>query len=189
MPCFSDNESALPHAVGTGSLIHFRGVKISVISDRKGVDILIGQSDKLLLTVLKEQDGKRPNEPNTVLVVSVLSLAKEEFNVARSNSLQTLKVQASLDESNCNACAKLRHEIDAVKDALREHKLLDEEIQLSRNDELTCSLVESFTKVVDCRYEIPVPFKSDIIKVLSNNCNMALQRTLSWRKSVQEALK
>ena len=56
----------LSHVVDTSGLIHFRGVKIPVIPNRKGVDILIGQSDKLLLTVLKEQEGQKPDEPNLV---------------------------------------------------------------------------------------------------------------------------
>ena len=45
------------------------------------------------------------------------------------------------------------------------------------------SLVEPFIKVVNCRYEIPVPFKFDIIKTLPNNYSMALKRTLYLRKS------
>ena len=61
VPSLSENESTLPHAVDTSGLIHFRGVKIPVIPNRKGVDILIGQSDKLLLTVLKEQEGQKPD--------------------------------------------------------------------------------------------------------------------------------
>ena len=65
--------------------------------------------------------------------------------------------------------------------------MLDEEIQLSQNDELTSSLVESFIKVVNCRYEIPVPFKYDIIKVLPNNYNMALKQTLSLSKSASRS--
>ena len=61
--------------------------------------------------------------------------------------------------------------------------MLDEKIELSKNDQLTCSLVEPFIKVVSCRYQIPVPFKSAVIKTLPNNYSMALQRTLSLRKS------
>ena len=53
-----------------------------------------------------------------------------------------------MDESNCSTCAKLRQEIDTVKDELREQKLLDEEIELSKNDELTCSLVKPVERAV-----------------------------------------
>ena len=46
---FLTKKSTLPHAVDTSKLKHFHGVKIPVISERKCVDILIGQSDKALI--------------------------------------------------------------------------------------------------------------------------------------------
>ena len=64
---FEDDENTLPHCIDTSKLGHFRGVQIPVISYRKSVDLLIGQSDKLLLTVLEEREGLNSNEPNYVL--------------------------------------------------------------------------------------------------------------------------
>ena len=92
VPSLSENESTLPHAVDTGGLIHFRGVKLPVIPNRKSVDILIGQSDKLLLTVLKEQEGQKPDEPNLVFT-RLGPIASEGRVQCRSSSLQTLKIQ------------------------------------------------------------------------------------------------
>jgi len=57
----------------------------------------------------------------------------------------------------------LQQELVTVKDALREYLLLDEEVQPSKCDELTCSLVDLFVKVVKDRYKIPVPFKTDVL--------------------------
>ena len=51
VPAFSEDKSTLPHAVDTSKLKHFHGVEIPVIPERKCVDILIGQSDKALITV------------------------------------------------------------------------------------------------------------------------------------------
>ena len=52
---FEDDETTLPHCIDTSKLCQFRGVQISVISYRKSVDLLIGQSDKFLLTVLEKR--------------------------------------------------------------------------------------------------------------------------------------
>ena len=48
-------------------LKHFHGVEIPVIPEHKCVDVLIGQSDKALITVLKELEGSNSNEPNLVI--------------------------------------------------------------------------------------------------------------------------
>ena len=63
---FEDDENTLPHCIDTSKLSHFRGVQILVISYPKSVDLLIGQSDKFLLTVLEEREGFNSNEPNYV---------------------------------------------------------------------------------------------------------------------------
>ena len=63
--CFSDEESALPHAVDTSRLKDFNEIKIPVIPNRKRVGILIGQCDKSLMTVLSDREGA-PSEPNLV---------------------------------------------------------------------------------------------------------------------------
>ena len=62
-----DDAHTLPHAVDTSTLEHFDGVHIPVAHDRRRVDVLIGQSDKSLLTVLEEREDMDPEEPNYVL--------------------------------------------------------------------------------------------------------------------------
>ena len=47
-------------------------------------------------------------------------------------------------------------------------KYLDEEILPSKNDELTCSLVEPYVEVRENRDEISVRFKSEVLKTLLN---------------------
>ena len=44
-------------------LEHFQGVTIPIIAQRKSIDILIGQTDKSLLTVLEEWESKHPDPP------------------------------------------------------------------------------------------------------------------------------
>ena len=62
-----DDKATLPHAVGTSSLRHFDGIEITLAPDRDRIDVLIGQSDKALLTVLEEREGVDPEEPSYVL--------------------------------------------------------------------------------------------------------------------------
>ena len=57
IPEFTDEESTLSHAFNATRLKHFRGVEIPVISKRTSIGVLIGKSDKLLLTVLRRTRG------------------------------------------------------------------------------------------------------------------------------------
>ena len=54
VPQFSDDDSTLPHSVDVTELKHFQGTHIPVAPERNRIDVLIGQSDKLLLSVLEE---------------------------------------------------------------------------------------------------------------------------------------
>ena len=62
VPRLSDDESTLSHAVDTSRLSHFEGIKVPVIHNRKCVDILMGQSDRALLAMLKKLEGSSPHE-------------------------------------------------------------------------------------------------------------------------------
>ena len=63
----------------------------------------------------------------------------------------------------------------------RSYEVEDELIQPSHNDQITRMLVEPNIKVINNRYKIPVPMKKDVIKVLPNNFNYALERTALLR--------
>ena len=88
--------------------------------------------------------------------------------------------------SNCKECDELKNELVAVKDTLREYNLLDEELLRSKSDELASNLVEHFIEVKEGRYQIPVPFKSEVLKTLPNNYVSALQRTLTMRRTASK---
>ena len=182
VPAFSDGKSTLPHAVDTSKLKHFHGVEIPVIPERKCVDILIGQSDKALITVLKELEGSNSNEPNLV-ITRLGPIASGGGVQGSSKSVRALRVETISTDPDCGLCDKLQQELLTVNNALREYKLLDEEVLPSKNDELTCSLFEPFIRVVDGRYEMPVPFKPDVLKKLPNNYDIALKQTLSMRRT------
>ena len=68
----------------------------------------------------------------------------------------TMKVRVDTS-CNANECDRLKLEITSLKERLRDYELDDEIVQPSQNDELTRQLVETHIKVVNERYEIPVP--------------------------------
>ena len=67
MSGFADDEDTLPRAVDAEKSEHFQSVTIPVIAQRKSIDILTGQTDKFLLTVLEERESKHPDHLNYVL--------------------------------------------------------------------------------------------------------------------------
>ena len=67
---------------------------------------------------------------------------------------------------------------------MREYERQDEALQPSLNDERARNLVETRIKVANGRYEMPVPFKSEVLEALPNNYESALKRTLSLRRNV-----
>ena len=73
VPQFNDNKNTLPHAVDTYALEHFDGVEIPVAPERERVDVLIGQSDKALLTVLEEREVR--TRKNRILYLLGLDLS------------------------------------------------------------------------------------------------------------------
>ena len=187
VPYFSDDENILPRAVDVTRLKHFEGVEIPVITNRKRVNILIRPSDKALLTGVEEHEGAL-DEPN--LIFTRLGPAASGGRVhSNCNSLRALWVLTIPADSDCVSCDKLHQALVTAKGALREVQLLDEEVQPSKNYELACKLVEPFVKVVQGRYEMPVPFKSEVLKAFLNNYQSALKRTLSLRGRYQKVQK
>ena len=128
VPQFSDDENILPHAVDVSGLEYFVGVHIPVTLERGRVDVLIGQSDKALLTVLEEREGVDPQEPNYVLtrLGPIASGGRASGTFCSSGSLPALRV--NINSSVENDYNKLKEE----NVALREYKLLDEIIQPSK---------------------------------------------------------
>ena len=120
MPKFSDEENILSHVVNTSMFNHFQGVEIPIISTRNCIDELIGQSDRALLTVLKEQEGEDPNEPSLVYT-RLGPIARGGRVQGSSNSVRTMRVQTMLSDSDCCTCENLKQELATVKEVLREY--------------------------------------------------------------------
>ena len=184
VPNFTDDESVLPHSVDVAGLDNFNDVEIPTIPERKCIDVLIGQADKGLLTVLHESENVDPNKPNYVLT-KLGPIASGGRVSAATNANTSLKINLN---ANCgcideDCCVKLKREIVNLKQSLRESNLENEALQPSRNDERAKEIVESDIKVVDNRYEIPVPLNMAVVEQLPNNYQSALDRAVSMRRS------
>ena len=183
VPNFCDDEGVLPHSVDVSGLENFDNVEIPTIPERKSIDVLIGQTDKNLLAVLHEYENADPDKPSCI-VTRLGPIASGGRVSAVSNFRTSLRVNLDTD-SGCakECCLKLKGEIAQLKESLRESNLEDETVQPSRSDQTAKELVETGIKVVDNRYEIPVPFNMDVVKRLPNNYHSALDRTISMRRS------
>ena len=63
---FNDHKNVLPRAVDITGLENFREVNILTISERKCIDMLIGQADSHLLTILDEREKAHSGKLNYV---------------------------------------------------------------------------------------------------------------------------
>ena len=110
------------------------------------------------------------------------SLPKTEQKPAdgRPEGLLTRKARTKID-SPCE-CEQLKLEISNSKEALRDFEREDKVIQPSENEVTASKLVASNVKVVDGRYQIPVPLKPDIVDKLPNYYESAVKRTVALRK-------
>ena len=129
-----------------------------------------------------------PEEPNYVLT-RLGPIASGGRVSASSGSLSALRVQVESYEDAACECVKLRHEVSSLRETVREYERQDEALQPSLNDERARNLVETRIKVSNGRYEMPVPFKSEVLEALPNNYESALKRTLSLRRNVAKNLK
>ena len=115
MPEFVDDECVFPHSVDTSGLEHFDGVNIPTLPYKRCIDILIGQTDKFLLTVLEEREGIRPEDPNYVFthLGPIASGVCVDGRNCSERKLHTLKV--NLECCNKNDFVKfLRYENNCV---------------------------------------------------------------------------
>ena len=148
VPEFPNDDHTLPHAVDTAALEHFSGVEFHVVPGRRRIDILIGQSDKTLLTVLDECEGTDPEEPNYVLTrLEPVASGGRILATAHQNSLSSLRVQTTNPGNSVCECSELKKEIVALKETVRQYELDNEVVMSSVSDEMAKELVEPNIKV------------------------------------------
>ena len=134
---------------------------------------------------MEEREGARPEEPNYVLTKLGPIASGGSLNI-KPNLHHNFKINKVGEIHDCS-CEQLKQEVSFFKDCLRNYEIEDELIQPSKNDKITCLLVEPNIKVINNRYEILVPMKKDVINVLPNNFNYALKcTTLLCRQALKK---
>ena len=81
-------------------------------------------------------------------------------------------------------CVKLKHEVSSLRETVQENERQNEALQPSLKGERARNLVKTRIKVANGRHEMPVPFKSEVLKALPNNYENTLKRTMSLRRIV-----
>ena len=95
--------------------MHFQGVTILVIAQRKSIDILIEQTNKSLLTVLEERESKHPDYHNYVLTRLGSIASDRRFGARRSISCENFEIQVHRNCDRCE-CKELKQEIAGLKE-------------------------------------------------------------------------
>ena len=137
------------------------------------------------LHIPKTTTGGDPNKPNYVLtrLGLIASEGRVDRNVNFLNSVTALKVNAGPTKFDSYDYKSLKAENAALKQTIREYRLVDEAVQPSRNDELAYGLTKPLINARDSRYEIPLPFEPEKLAKLPDNCENALNRSMSLRKT------
>ena len=127
MSDFEDDENTLPHRIDTSKLSHVGGVQKPVISYRKSVDLLIGQSDNFFLTVLEEREGFDCNEPNygRTRLGSMTNGGRMDIC---SNLINSRRAVVNACQCDARECENLRLKNTSLKENLRKFELRDEEL-------------------------------------------------------------
>ena len=138
-----------------------------MIPERSGVDVLIGLDNSALMRVLQERTGN-VGEPHAI--ETPLGWIASGGKFQKGMNCQTHKISVS---------DNIR--IKELEQLVREFTKEDEVIQPSVNDKKAQQLVEDNIRVIDSRYQIPVPLKEDIHK-LPSNYELARRRANGLRK-------
>ena len=175
MPAWSKETYTLPHHYDLSTYQNFHDIEIQAVPDRKHVDILLGLDNSDLMTVLEERVGAK-NQPHAIHT-PIGWVASGGRELRESHSFQSFRVSLQVipDERD--------QKIREMQETIRELKLQDEDVQMSINDKKSQEIVESKTRLVDGRYEIPVPLK-DNIKSLPNNFQLAFKRLSGLRQKM-----
>ena len=175
MPTWSNQTYILPQNYDLSTYQHFEDVNIETLPNRKHIDILLGLDNSNLMMVLEERMGAQ-NQPHAIHTpigwVASGGNTIEENLTYRS---MKMKIHPVLDD-------KMQKVVE-LQEIIRDLTFQDKEIQLSVSDKKAQKVVESGTRVIEGRYEMPVPFKDNLRK-LSNNYLLAFKRLKGPRQKM-----
>ena len=181
---WKDDIDTLPHKQDMSYYSHFEGVEMFELQDRTSVDLLIGNDNAFLMTVLEERVGVSRCDPHAILTPlgwlacgGVSPLEKESVKIRPVKAGVDLSIGSPLSQELASRDERIR-ELEA---ALRDVNLQDMKVDRSRGDKEAKQFVEAHTVVKDSRFNIPIPVKSGV-EELPNNLELAQKRLDSLRK-------
>ena len=165
---WQDDVETLPHRQDLNSFSHFKDVELYELPDNDTVDLLIGNDNVFLMTVLEERVGVSRCEPHAVLT-PLGWLACGRKSPLEKQNVKVCRVQTSFDLSSevlLNQEIISRDEkISELEQALRDITLQDAKIESSRSDREARKFVEAHVVVKDSLFEIPVPLKTGVVAI------------------------
>ena len=146
---WQDDVETLPHRQDLNSFLHFEDVELP---DNDTVDLLIGNDNAFLMTVLEERVGVSRCEPRAVLT-PLGWLACGGKSPLEEQNVKVCRVQTSFDLSSevlLNQEIVSRDEmISELEQALRDITLQDAKIESFRSDKEARKFVEAHAVVKD----------------------------------------
>ena len=149
------------------------------------VNLLIGNDNAFLVTVLEERVGVSRCEPHAVstplgwLACGGKSpLEKQNVKVCRVQTSSNLSSELLLNQEIVSCDER----ISELEQALRGVTLQDAKIESSRSDKEARKFVEAHVVVKDSRFEIPVPLKTGVVAI-PDNMAVAKNRLKNLKKT------
>ena len=168
---WQDDVETLPHRQDLNSFSHFEDVELYELPYNDTVDLLIGNDNAFLMTVLEERVGVSRCEPHAVLTLlgwlvcgGKSPLEEQNVKVCRVQTYFDLSSEVLLNQEIISRDEK----ISELEQALRDITLQDEKIESSRSDREARKFVEAHVVVKDSRFEIPVSLKTGVVAIPDN---------------------
>ena len=158
------------------------------LPENKTVDLLIGNDNVFLMTVLEERVGASRSDPHAILT-PLEWLDCGGRSPLEESPVKVCRVQACVnmtaDVTECSEIEARSNRIRELEQVLKDVTLQDAEIDCSRSDKEARQWVESNVIVKDSRFEIPVPLKKGV-DALPNNLAVAHSRLEILRKKAMK---
>ena len=181
---WQDDVSALPHRQDMSSYSYFEDVELVQLLERDSVDLLVGNDNAFLMTVLEEREGVSRSDPHAILC-PLGWYACGGLSPLQATPVKVCRVHACVDKVKELAgnpeIVSRDHKIKELEQALKEVMLQDAELDSSRSDKEARKFVEAHSVVKDSRFEIPVPLKAGV-EAIPDNIALAQRRLYSLKK-------
>ena len=145
-----DDMNTLPHRQDMSTFVHFKDVELFELPENKTVDLLIGNDNAFLMTMLEERVGASRSDPHAILTPlgwlgcgGKSPLEESPMKVCRQHDSRCYRMSEIVARDN---------RICELEKALKDVTLQDAEIDCPQSDKEARQLVESNVIVKDLRF-------------------------------------